>query len=167
MFMKNSLIASTLAISLTLTTVATGPAHAAEHIDLNKLIGGAIALFIIGSAIENNKSTAKKATPKAQKTRVKQGKESWDRRDARIKASRHHYELPAGCEFSIRTRPGEQDVFGKYCLEQYARLPNLLPQRCEDTVRIRHGRRADVYDAECLFARGYRVAKTRRHSKKK
>ena len=154
-----------LAIILAFSTVTAAPVQAAQGVDLNKLIGGAIALFIIGNAIENNKSKAKAAN--TQNTPARQNHDSRDRQDARIKASRQHYELPAGCEFSVRTRRGEQDVFGKYCLEQYARLPNLLPQRCEDTVRIRNGRRADVYDAECLFARGYRVANTRRHSKKK
>jgi hypothetical protein len=145
--------------------------------ELGGLIAGAITLFILGSAIENSKKQKAKASASARATaRAEEKALAAERERARKnlrkhkryvpypekpkgtkKASRQHYRLPADCQFSVRTRDGRRDVFGKYCLEEFARQPRLLPKRCEETVKIRHGRRADVYDTQCMIDRGYRV----------
>ena len=72
---------------------------------------------------------------------------------------RLRYSLPGECLFNIRTRNGERAVFGTLCLKETTSFVNRLPSDCQDRIRVRYGRRADVYDAKCLRERGYQVAR--------
>ena len=49
-------------------------------------------------------------------------------------------------------------VFGATCLNEFVRRPGRLPRECAMTVPVRHGRKAKVYEAECLRDYGYRSA---------
>ena len=61
----------------------------------------------------------------------------------------------------MRTDRGTRGVYGKLCLNEIMRRADRLPQACADTIRVRYGRRAQVYGANCLREHGYRDTSNR------
>lgn len=151
--MTRTFTASVLALSIGLTSITATPVQA-NHREFNRLAAGALALFIIGSAIENDKKQRRQRqaeqASRAQNNPVTRpdSKSRYYRRDDR--------RLPAECFFRIRTDNGKRGVYGRACLREVMPRANRLPQACADTIRVRHGRRAQVYGARCLRNHGYR-----------
>lgn len=148
--MIKTFTASILALSIAITSVSTVPVQAGNRDDLGRLFAGAVALIIIGKAIQDGNRSNRLQAIVSQRRHPQNRKRQFGRF------------LPAQCFFRVRTRRGARGVYGKTCLREFMRRVDWLPQACQDTIRVRHGRRAQVYDAQCLRSRGYQVAGWRR-----
>ena len=146
--MTRKILATVLAASIALTSVGAAPAQAGSRDDqIGQLIAGAITLFIFSKVVEANKRNDRaRARPAPVPT------------PSRPKPSRISKILPDECFFNANDRFGQRGVYGKRCLRDVMPNANRLPAHCEDRVRIRNGRRANVYDARCLFRDGYKNA---------
>lgn len=136
--MRQTFGASVLAISLAISAITPAPVQAKNNDQLGNFIAGAIALMIIGKAIEGNhirRHTPKPVSPPPPVT---------------------NKILPRQCYFETRDRFGDRGVYGKRCLFDEMRQAHKLPKQCEDRVRIRQGKRANIYDARCLLRKGYK-----------
>lgn len=149
--MTKKLTATALALSIALTSIAA-PAQAGKNDDLNRLIVGAIGLFIIAKAVENNKNARRQTSRSTYNPAPPPPKQP----------PRINKRLPGECFFRMRTADGPRGVYGKICLEETMRHAKRLPAVCEDTVRVRYGLRSEIYDSKCLSDRGYRVEARRR-----
>ena len=152
--MTKKLTATALALSIALTSI-TAPAHAGNNDDLNRFIAGAITLFILSKAAENNKTSRRQTSRSTYNPAPKPPKPP-------KRPPRFNKRLPAECFFRMRSAEGSRGVYGKICLEETMRHAKRLPAVCEDTVRVRYGLRSEVYDSKCLSDRGYRVEARRR-----
>ncbi|MFV2001859.1 MAG: hypothetical protein ACC619_02655 [Paracoccaceae bacterium] len=142
--MTRPFTASVLALSIGLGAMTGAPAQASNN-DLAKFLAGVTALVIIGKVIENsNKKPAvtRRYQPLVEPPRPKHN------------VSRT---LPAECYFKVRTDDGRRGVFGQSCLREFVPHWDRLPAVCKETIRVRYGRSAKVFDARCLSKRGYRV----------
>ncbi len=148
--MTKTLTASILALSIALTSVSAAPVQAASNDDLNRLFAGALTLFIIGKAIQNSNKSQRPTVTRRSHRHPQQRRRQFGRF------------LPEQCFFRVRTRRGARGVYSKICLREFIRHVDRLPRVCRDTIQVRYGRRAEVFDAECLSRRGYRVAGWRR-----
>ncbi|MEE9387097.1 MAG: hypothetical protein V3U96_00680 [Paracoccaceae bacterium] len=146
--MTHRLTASALALSIAFSGLSVTPVQAGNNNDLGRLVAGAIVLFAIGKAIEDNNRDRNRAGISPAPQPVKKPK--------RVK--RH---VPDECYFQLRTDRGSRGVYGKTCLSEMMRHADRLPQSCADTVRVRYGRNAEVYSAQCLKDHGYQVASNR------
>ncbi len=140
--LKTTIFAISIAL-IALTGIAAAPAQAGSRSkdEFGRFLAGAIALVIIGKAIEETLDAKK--PQKVHRPRPPQPDLS------RV--------LPAQCYFPIDTAEGIRGVYGKACLKKNMPNAERLPRFCEETVRVRHGRRAKVYDAGCLSRWGYRA----------
>lgn len=148
--MTRKLIAPILAVSIALTSIGAAPLQAKSRDDqLGQFIAGAIALMIIGKAIEGNKRS-QRTRPVATPAPPRVTRPAPPPRRVKV--------LPADCFFKVQDRFGDRGVYGERCLKDTLRhrQARKLPEQCEDNVRIRHGRRSNVYDARCLFQHGYK-----------
>ena len=145
--MTRTLTASVLALSLALTSLSATPALADRNKDINRFIAGAITLMIVSKALENNRRSGSVTSRNPGYPIYKPGKNH----------RRASKSLPYECYFNLRTERGNRGVFGKTCLREFLPKARRLPRVCEDTVRIRYGRRADIYDAKCLRKLGWIV----------
>ena len=143
--MTKSLAAFLLAAVMALTSLTPQQARAADAEDIAKFVIGALVLYGIADAIDDNnnrKSTARKVN-----------RETEAQRRERLRKAR--YTLPTGCILTHRQRHGEKRrVFGNQCLRNnfhhYAKLPNRCFRRF-DTVR---GPRVG-WGMRCLRRQGY------------
>ena len=140
--MTRKLTASVLALSLVFSGVTVAPANAGNNDDVGRFIAGAITLFIIGKALEQSNrrpavSRAPSHTPQPQRPAF------------------NGY-VPNECFFTMRTPQGRRGVYGKVCVEEVMYRPERLPAVCLDRVPVRYGRKALVYDAQCLRGRGFK-----------
>jgi hypothetical protein len=151
--MTRTITATVLALTIGLTSLTATPVQAGNR-DIERFAAGALTLFIIGAAIENNKKKrrqiAAQQTSRSNQNPVVRPSYNNRRHDRRI--SRR---LPEECFFRIRTNDGKRGVYGRTCLRETMRRADRLPQACADTIRVRHGRRAQVYGARCLRSNGY------------
>lgn len=138
--MTRKLLATVLAASLSLTSVASTPAVAADEEEIARFLLGASALFLIGRAIEDNNTQTRSVRPTV---------------DPRPRVNRRA--LPAECLRRISTNDGPRRYFGKRCLRNNYRHVASLPDRCERLFRTDNGNRRG-YGARCLRNRGYHVA---------
>ena len=155
--MPRFLTASILVASIAFSSISVSPAQAGNK-EVGRILAGALTLAIIASVINDNKSS-RRANTKAAVSKNNYGPApiSGPERHRRLRRT-----LPAECLFNVRTRNEERAVFGKICLNEVMRYANRLPSACEDTVRVRYGRKAKVFDAKCLRNRGYQVARQAR-----
>ncbi len=149
--MTKKLTATVLALSIALTSISA-PAQAGKNDDLNRIIVGAIALFILSKAVENNKNSRRQTSRSTYNPAPKPPK----------RPPQFNKRLPNECFFRMRTANGSRGVYGKICLEETMRHAKRLPAVCRDTVRVRFGLRSEIYDSKCLSDRGYRVEARRR-----
>ncbi len=149
--MTRTFTASVLVLAIALTGMTATPLRAGNNNDLGRFVAGAIILFSLSKAIEGNKRNRASVSrdphyptiyPLPKPERVKK-------------------RLPSECFFRLRTDRGTRGVYGKICLGEIMRRADRLPRACQDTVRVRYGRRADVYSASCLREHGYRVVSRR------
>ena len=167
MTFKNRFTATVAAAALTLAgmTVAAAPARAGND-DLAKILLGATAIYIIGSAIENNNKNGRSQASRGYSDNNHGNSygnnhgNSYDnsygqngRRHARAP------EVPASC--AIDTRGRNRDTFyGARCLQRSG-FNYRIPARCEVQVRGDHGRRT-AYSGECMVRAGFELESTRR-----
>ncbi len=145
--MTRIFLATTLALSLMATSVSSAPERAGNSSDLSRFLAGAVTLFIISKAIEES-NRARPAPPK-----VTRPAKRWP-----VVPPRNAFRgyVPAECFFKVRTDKRRHGVYGKACVDELMYRPNRLPHACLDTVPVRHGRKAKVYDAKCLSKHGFR-----------
>ena len=149
--MTKTFTATVLALAIALSSITAAPAQAGKKNDaFGRLFFGAIALAIISQAIQDSNR------PRRQPAIVSQG------RYPQYRQRQFGLYLPEQCFFRIRTQRGTRGVYGKVCLREFLRRADRLPQTCQETIRVRYGRRAEVYGAKCLSRRGYQVASWQR-----
>jgi hypothetical protein len=138
---------SALVLALAGMTAAAVPARA-NNDDLAKILLGATAVFIIGSAINN----AGRADTRHDDRR----RDHWDERRG---PGRHAVPvLPRACAISISGHGTR--YYGERCLRKSG-IRAHLPQRCERTLRTNRGQRT-VYDGQCMVNAGFRTEGDRR-----
>ncbi|MDJ0630650.1 MAG: hypothetical protein QNJ44_20510 [Rhodobacter sp.] len=148
--MTKRLIATVLAASLALTSVAATPARAADSGEIGRFLLGAGALFIIGSAIANNDR------------RHKYNNRSYDsdryvtRRhvDPRPRVKPRRKVVPSACLRVNRWNNGPRRFFGHRCLSRNMRHVGRLPIACHRKIWTNRGQRS-VYHARCLRNHGW------------
>ena len=148
--MTRKMMASVLALSLALTSAGSVPARAGSGDEVGRFIAGAVTLFIIGKALEQS---IQRKSPSVSQAPIKVPPVF--QAPARNQSNFRGY-LPNECFFKVKTASGRRGVYGKTCLQTVMYRPQRLPRVCLDTVRVRYGRPADVYDAKCLRQRGFR-----------
>ena len=143
--MTRKFIGAITAAALTLTTFSAAPARA-ELSDIEKLLLGAGALAIIGTAIhEGQKATKKK---KRKKIVLHQ---PWQPAVQPTRAA-----LPAYCLRTVRAFGGDRRIFGARCLRNNYAQVNRLPNRCKTYVEGPQGTRVG-FRPRCLRKAGYTV----------
>ncbi len=103
--MTKRLIATILAASLALTSLAATPARAADSGEIGRFLLGAGTLFIIGSALSNNNGN----------THVTRRYDDHDR----YYRTQHYNQLPRECARTIRGKHGHKTVYSAKCLRKY------------------------------------------------
>lgn len=143
---RKTLLATALSGVVAFTGAATPASAAPDGEDYAKVLLGLAAVGIIANALQNERESEAATTRR------------WnDPTPPRGHGHQGHWrELPAQCEFAVRTRRGWTEVFGKRCLEREGVRVNRLPDRCEFRIRTENGRRT-VYGADCLEDYGYTV----------
>jgi len=135
--MTKRILASVLAASIALTSLAAAPARA-DSGEIGRFLLGAGALFIIGSAINNNNRgrvvTRRDADPvyRVQPRRV----------------------VPSACLRVNRWNNGPRRFFGRRCLNNHMNYVSQLPGQCLRTFWTDRGQRT-VYSAHCLRHKGW------------
>lgn len=143
--------AGLLAFSLAVTAAAV-PARAGDE-DVAKALGGLLALFVIGKALDDAGKSSVSVERKPQR--------GWGHGKGKGRGA-SPFDIPQVCVVTL-DRAGRRDnsIALKSCLDEkrHARAP--LPRRCE--VDVRSSRRTlDAYDVGCLNRFGYHVADNRR-----
>lgn len=149
--------------TLIVTSVNAGKARAADSDDIAKLLLGATALFVIGSAIaEANEEPRRKAE--------RPGPSDYPYRPGyayRPQGKPHHNHkphgkpkhsaemLPASCLQTFRGRDGTYRGYARSCLRQSYRYENQLPQRCLNAVHTYREGKRNVYEPSCLRRYGF------------
>jgi len=151
--MTKRFIATALAASMALTSLSATPVRA-DSGEIGRLLLGAGALLIIGSAISNNNNRQRDRDPVVttrrnyeQPYRVKPRHEPH-----RVKPRRKV--VPSECLRVNRRDDGPRRFFGQRCLQNNMRYVDRLPGYCLRTIRGKHGRR-NVYAARCLRRDGW------------
>ncbi|SLN67768.1 hypothetical protein ROJ8625_03484 [Roseivivax jejudonensis] len=162
---RTTLIAAAIATAFVPASVA--PARAADRDDIARILGGAAALAIIGSAV----NAARDTDHDRDKRRVVIRDRDRDDHRFRDRDRRHHVRpghrgrilrhesrrtLPARCLRRVETRHGrDARLLGTRCLLRNGVAAYRLPDACRQLVRLRGGVH-QAYDARCLRKRGYR-----------
>lgn len=146
--MKRTFIASVLSLSLATSSIST-PVSAGEE-ELGQVLAGALALFVLGKAIENN-SQKVQTSPKVQ-TPVNR-----DRITIHKPHPPRHRALPASCMRQHLTQEGHRRVLGKTCLQNTYRAAHRLPAHCERKLWTSKGVRFG-YSPKCLRSKGFHVS---------
>lgn len=154
---------------MVITIVAVTPSRAQDADAAAKVLTGAVALFIIGSIIANEldrpndlhdqNPLSSSSGDQAALRSIQQAQMAVNRTTStnRGRFGEHrHKVLPTECSFFLARGYREAEVYGADCLENNVTKAKWLPSVCERQVRIRHGKRARVYDAECLHDHGWR-----------
>lgn len=147
---KLTSLGAALAIALAGMTAAAVPARA-QNDDLAKILMGAAAVFIIGSAINNAGRAAPAPAPRHDVYRDtrREDRRHDDRHDRRARVPT----LPQACAISVSGNPAV--YYGQRCLEREG-LRAHLPQRCARTMNTNRGPRT-VYEGRCMADAGFRI----------
>ncbi len=134
--------ALSLAVAFTGVTATTQAAHA-DNDNLHRFLGGAAALLIIGSIIENQRNNHRTAPVTRYVPDV---------------PNHHRLVLPNRC-FHRFQGPHSLNLrgFGANCLHNHVPYSAALPRQCLDRVFTYQGWR-DVYDAQCLRRHGWHTS---------
>jgi hypothetical protein len=135
-----NLAAAGLALSLALgaVTASATPARANNNDEVVAIIGGLIALYAIGQAIQNS-----------------------ERRDTPSRNHGHrphrpqHLIAPARCFIEGRDRNGYYRGYVRRCMQNNVTRPAALPRQCLRRVETHRGPRL-IYGGRCLFQNGWR-----------
>jgi len=142
-------IATVLGLAMTVTGISALPAKALSDDDLAKILFGATALVIIGSAVSNDKDD--KPVPVARPRDPRP-------RDVRPDRPVSWTYLPPRCSRNFTMRNGRiVQAYGSGCLSQSRIRAHRLPQQCHFRGVNQHGRTVTGYKTQCLRKRGYDV----------
>ncbi|MEL6610220.1 MAG: hypothetical protein AAFO93_15030 [Pseudomonadota bacterium] len=149
--MFKSIAAAALSATIALTSLTPNTAQAADAEDVAKVLFGALVLYGIADALEDNR----KSTPKVTTTRKHNPVTRPHRPGPPKHARAARYTLPASCLLTHRQWGNKsRTVMGNSCLKSNFRHYNKLPQNCFrrfDTVR---GTRVG-WGRVCLKKAGY------------
>ncbi len=143
--MTKRFLATILAASLALTSVAATPARAADAGEIGRFLLGAGTLFIIGSAISNSDR------------RYRDSDRHVTRRhhhDTHVRVKPRRKVVPVGCVRVNRWDNGPRRFVGKRCVRNNMHHAGRLPGRCLRTIWTPRGQRT-VYGARCLRNSGW------------
>lgn len=184
--MSRKFIAAVLAISVTITGLASAPARASDAEDIAKVLGTVGVLYLLGQTIANAQEDRKIITPQRltredpydrhrprhDDYRKKPRPEFGDRGrhddyrkkprpESRERDRYRHMTLPASCIRQGGGRHGETiRVFDKRCVEKRADV-RRLPQQCETRFRNMRGEWRKGYTARCVRRQGFQIARNR------
>ncbi|GAA5080283.1 hypothetical protein N0B44_24435 [Roseibacterium beibuensis] len=135
---------------------SSSPARA-DADDAAALIGGLIALYALGQALDNDHRG--QAIPVDRIYNWPPGAPPRHVQPPR----RHVFVAPTRCFIQGRDRNGVYRGYVRRCMLNNVRHPNLLPAHCLREVRTDRGRRM-IYGGRCLAQNGWvREADLRRH----
>ncbi|MEM6479866.1 MAG: hypothetical protein AAF647_12615 [Pseudomonadota bacterium] len=151
--MYRSFAALVLSGVLAVTSLSPTQAHADNRENLAKFLVGAIVLYGIADAVNDNKRKSPSVTRHAPKTVYHHTHRPAPKKKHAAPARRKH--LPAGCVLTHRQHYGEKrTVFGNRCLKNnyrhYASLPNQCFRRFDTVKGVRVG-----WGRPCLRRAGY------------
>lgn len=132
----STLLAAGLSAVLALGGVALSAAPArADNDDAARIIGGIIALYAIGRAIElsQDRRRPSHAAPVAPPPQLV---------------------APQRCFIEGQDRHGPYRGYGRRCMQDHAARAHLLPQACLITVQTQRGPR-EIYAGRCLAQNGW------------
>lgn len=140
--MTKRFLATLLAATIAVTSVSTAPARA-DSGEIGRLLLGAGALFIIGSALSNN-------------NRQRDRDEVVTRRrdEPRHRVQPRRKVVPSACLRVNRSDSGPRRYFGRRCLSNNMRQVNRLPNYCKRNIWTNRGQRT-VFAARCLRKDGW------------
>lgn len=160
--MKRIITSSLVAASIALTSIPATPVQAAQIEDVGKVAFGAIALFTLINILDGkNKNDTKYKTPVIKPNPPKKSTKNPKPPKKAKKKPNYPQLLPTKCFFKVKTPHGYKGYYGQKCLKETTGRHNELPQYCLKNIPIKYGRRANVYDSECLYYRGFHVADRR------
>jgi hypothetical protein len=143
-----SFTAATLALGLAIggVTASATPARANNNDQVVAIIGGLIALYAIGQAIQNNNRNA--TPPRQSGHRPPQGHQPHQphRPQALI--------APARCFIEGQDRNGYYRGYVRRCMQNNVARPALLPDQCLRRVETYNGPRM-IYAGRCLAQNGW------------
>jgi len=140
--MTNRIIATVLAASIAFTGMSTAPARA-DSGEIGRLLLGAGALFIIGSAISNSNRDRDRVVTRRNDPVIHQ---------PRVQP-RFRRVLPGDCLRRNQWDNGPSRYFGRNCLSRRVEI-RRLPRQCKRTVWTNRGQRT-VFAARCLRKNGW------------
>lgn len=149
--MTRRLMSTILAASLALTSFTATPVRAADSGEIGRLLLGAGALFIIGSALSNNTSSGNSSR---EVTRHNYPPVTRNRYVEPYKVKPRYKVVPSSCLRESYSNHGKVRYFGSRCLQQNMRHSAGLPGACLMSVRTDRGWRQG-YDPRCLRQYGY------------
>ncbi len=159
--MTKRILATALAFSLALTSVAATPARAADSGEVARFLLGVGALIILTHELsrQNRGQVTRRYDEPRQYRHYDRDRDGDYRRD-RLRRDRGHYNrnhkiVPRACLRENHYREGPRRFFGQRCLRNNMRNANRLPGSCRTSVWGRQGWRT-VYSAHCLRKKGWR-----------
>jgi hypothetical protein len=128
--MTNRLIATVLAASLALTSLAAAPARAADNGEIGRFLLGAGTLFIIGSALANNNSRPQvtqryfEPAPRYVQPPRWRHDHGYGHGPRQVGPNRHKVKprvarLPQQCARKVWGKNGPRTVYPENCLRKY------------------------------------------------
>lgn len=138
-----TLTAAGLALSLAIGTVGASATPArANNEDAIAIIGGLIALYAIGQAIQNSNSNVTVSRNYGHRPQTHR-----PHRPRQLVA-------PARCFIEGTDRNGYFRGYVRRCMQNNAARPDLLPNRCLRRVETQRGPR-NIYGGRCLANNGW------------
>ncbi|MCT8158500.1 hypothetical protein [Pseudoruegeria sp. SHC-113] len=152
--MNKTFITLIAIVTLIVTSVNAGRARAADSDDIAKILLGATALFVIGSAIAdaNDDTPRRKAERPGPSplpyTPYRDREQTW-------KPGKGTKLLPTSCLATFRGKDGTYRGYSRSCLRQSYRYENQLPKQCLKKVHTFRDGKRNVYEPSCLRRYGF------------
>lgn len=146
--------AGALAIGLALggVTASASPARASND-EIAAIIGGLIALYALGQAVQND---GDRGIPLDRVIDPPRRADPPRRIDPpRHRPQPHRLVAPARCFIDGQDRNGYFRGYVRRCMQRNAERPAALPQHCLRRVETHRGPRM-IYGGRCLFENGWR-----------
>ncbi|MEM9968217.1 MAG: hypothetical protein AAF755_08975 [Pseudomonadota bacterium] len=143
-------------ISLSLGSLAAVPATAGER-ETARALTAILGVAVIGSILHDRH----KSEDRHKAVNNAQGYQKPHHKHPETHILQRHIDrklLPQRCFRSYSSHYGKVRMFGQRCLKRNYRFADHLPRRCLYLFDTQRGDRRG-YDARCLHARGYRLAR--------
>lgn len=154
--MSMTFIGIITAATMIITGLNAAPARAGGD-DIAKILVGATALFIVGSAINSSNKARRSQSGKSYTVYTNK-----PAAHSHIPTGHSHYQpvtvvkrLPSSCLRNYRTSEGKHSYFTPGCLQKRYRQVSSLPQNCNLRVWTVQGLR-NLYSPSCLRSAGFR-----------